>query len=245
MKKHEYHNNGKTITSIGLELFNAFAGSLPEDLYMFPEFILKSGRTPVQLASRYPDLRDHHEIETDYFYLYDIRKEDFLQIQVLPGSEDLSMLADETFIGLSEEDQDVLTKGAKKLAKLAFEGHVEYIPKKRWQYQGETPSNVVKETLRKVLTNIEKREWLEAQASACDCYTAAIMGWMQCYKTVAVPEAPATFRSMLTTIAEIFKDIKIKPTKRPKGQQLRYKKVKARPPVKNSSQPDTSQSHSD
>ncbi len=220
--KHEYQRSGKSATSIGLENFAEVMDAQSEDLYLFPNFAKRCGRTPILRTSRYEEFEGEYEISTDYFYLYDPK----VQPQELEiTSDDMSIIADETFLTLPQETQDVITKVAKELTELMFTEPQHYFHEANSKKV--TPGDIVKKFLRESLKDIGRREWLEAQAAASDVFNSVATMWAKLYGTLIVPESTANFRQMLTTISEVFKDIKIikiKQIKPTNPRQLQYKK---------------------
>ena len=218
--QHEYQRSGKSITSIGLDNFAEVMNNQSEDLYLFPEFAKRCGRTPILRTNRYEEFENEYQISTDFFYFYDPK----IQPKELEiTSDEMSVIADETFITLPQETQDAITKTAKELTELMFTEPQHYFHEVG--SKKETPGDIIKKFLYKALIGIGRREWLEAQAAASDVFNSAATMWAKLYGTLIVPESTANFRQMLVTISEVFKDIKIKPTKplnNPK--QLSYKK---------------------
>jgi len=228
--KHEYQRSGKSVTSIALENFNEVMDQQSEDLYLFPDFAKRCGRTPILRTNRYEEFEGEYEISTDYFYLYDPK----IQIQELEiASDDMSVIADETFLTLPQEAQDAITKTAKELTELMFTEPQHYFHEVG--SKKETPGDIIKKFLQGTLKGIGRREWLEAQAAASDVFNSAATMWAKLYGTLIVPESTANFRQMLVTISEVFKDIKIKTTKTMNNpRQLRYKKKRMKPSLKTS-----------
>ena len=217
--RHEYQRSGKSVTSIGLENFAEVMDTQSEDLYLFPDFAKRHGRTPILRTNRYEEFEGEYEISTDYFYLYDPK----VQPQELEvTSDEMSTIADETFITLPKETQDAITNTAKELTELMFTKPQHYFHEVGSKET--TPSDIIKKFLKEALKGIGRREWLEAQAAASDLFNSAATMWSKLYGTLIVPESTANFRQMLVTISEVFKDIKIKKIKSTNNRQFKYQK---------------------